>query len=168
MVKALLLSSLLAGSFATVVACNDNTNTSENPITAGDDCTLTQGYWKTHGPIPSGNNTNVWPVTALDLGTVNYVDLQLQSKLASDLRGDPAEILNRRRSFLHDENLLAAPSEQMRRDQRVDAGSDDDGVEAQARFPRIAAAALRPEAPMTPPPGCVPEPHCQSPSIGVR
>lgn len=42
-------------------------------------CTYTQGYWKTHGPIPTGNNTNVWPVTSLTLGTVVYTDLQLQA-----------------------------------------------------------------------------------------
>lgn len=42
-------------------------------------CTFTQGYWKTHGPIPTGNNTNEWPVTGLTLGTVNYTDLQLQA-----------------------------------------------------------------------------------------
>jgi hypothetical protein len=42
-------------------------------------CTLTQGYWKTHGPIPLGNNTNTWPVTSLMLGTVSYTDLQLLS-----------------------------------------------------------------------------------------
>lgn len=50
------------------ISCND---------TGG--CTFTQGYWKTHGPIPTGNNTNEWPVTELTLGTVNYTDLQLQS-----------------------------------------------------------------------------------------
>jgi hypothetical protein len=42
-------------------------------------CTYTQGFWKTHGPIPTGSNTNVWPVNNLTLGTVNYTDLQLQS-----------------------------------------------------------------------------------------
>jgi hypothetical protein len=42
-------------------------------------CTYTQGYWKTHGPIPTGNNVNEWPVTSLTLGTVSYTDLQLQS-----------------------------------------------------------------------------------------
>jgi hypothetical protein len=42
-------------------------------------CTFTQGYWKTHGPIPTGNNTNEWPVTGLALGTVDYTDLELQS-----------------------------------------------------------------------------------------
>jgi hypothetical protein len=45
--------------------------------TAG--CTFTQGYWKTHGPIPTGNNTDVWPVSSLTLGTVTYTDLELQS-----------------------------------------------------------------------------------------
>ncbi|HEX3129998.1 MAG TPA: hypothetical protein VH394_21875 [Thermoanaerobaculia bacterium] len=42
-------------------------------------CTYTQGYWKTHGPIPTGNNVNEWPVTSLTLGTVSYTDLELQS-----------------------------------------------------------------------------------------
>ena len=42
-------------------------------------CTYTQGYWKTHGPIPTGNNTNEWPVTSLQLGTVIYSALELQS-----------------------------------------------------------------------------------------
>jgi hypothetical protein len=42
-------------------------------------CTLTQGYWKTHGPIPTGNNVNEWDVTSLTIGTVSYTDLQLQS-----------------------------------------------------------------------------------------
>jgi hypothetical protein len=42
-------------------------------------CTFTQGYWKTHGPIPTGNNSNEWPVTDLTLGSVLYTDLQLQS-----------------------------------------------------------------------------------------
>jgi hypothetical protein len=46
-------------------------------------CTFTQGYWKTHGPIPSGNNENVWPQSVKDngltLGTVNYTASQLQA-----------------------------------------------------------------------------------------
>jgi len=40
-------------------------------------CTYTQGYWKTHGPIPTGNNTNQWPVTSLTLGNVTYTDYEL-------------------------------------------------------------------------------------------
>jgi hypothetical protein len=47
--------------------------------TNSEGCTLTQGYWKTHGPIPTGLNVNEWPVTELTLGTVLYTDLQLQS-----------------------------------------------------------------------------------------
>jgi hypothetical protein len=42
-------------------------------------CTFTQGYWKTHGPIPTGDNANEWDVTELTLGTVLYTDLQLQA-----------------------------------------------------------------------------------------
>ena len=42
-------------------------------------CTYTQGYWKTHGPIPTGNNGNEWPVTSLQLGNVTYTDLELLS-----------------------------------------------------------------------------------------
>ena len=41
-------------------------------------CTYTQGYWKTHGPTPTGNNENEWPVTGLDLGSVSYTDAELQ------------------------------------------------------------------------------------------
>lgn len=43
----------------------------------GEGCTFTQGYWKTHGPIPTGNNSNEWPVTSLTLGSVSYTDLEL-------------------------------------------------------------------------------------------
>jgi hypothetical protein len=44
-------------------------------------CTLTQGYWKTHGP--AGPSPNDWPPSVLSggltLGTVNYTAAQLQS-----------------------------------------------------------------------------------------
>lgn len=40
-------------------------------------CTRTQGYWKTHGPSPKGNNANEWDVTNMTLGTVSYTDAQL-------------------------------------------------------------------------------------------
>jgi hypothetical protein len=43
------------------------------PCASGvDGCTLTQGYWKTHGPVPSGNNTDVWPTCAVVLGGTVY------------------------------------------------------------------------------------------------
>mgnify|MGYP003694378643 CR=1 FL=1 len=56
-------------------------------------------------------------------------------------------------------------------DEPVGPAADDDDVEgrrAHRALPRISSAASRPEAPMIPPPGCVPAPHCQYPSIGVR
>jgi hypothetical protein len=47
-----------------------------------DMCTYTQGYWKNHGPMPSGNNAYVWPAIAqsggLTLGSVNYTAQELQ------------------------------------------------------------------------------------------
>lgn len=50
------------------------------PCTGGSEgCTYTQGYWKTHGYSPTGNNSNVWPVDNLTLGTVSYTQAQLQS-----------------------------------------------------------------------------------------
>jgi hypothetical protein len=61
-------SAFTANLFCTTLACD--------PVGG---CTLTQGYWKTHGPIPTGNNSNEWPVTELTLGSVLYTDLQLQS-----------------------------------------------------------------------------------------
>ena len=46
-------------------------------------CTRTQGYWKTHGPVPTGNNSYVWPEAVksggLTLGTVPYSAAQLLS-----------------------------------------------------------------------------------------
>ncbi|MDQ6609022.1 MAG: hypothetical protein M3Y85_04295 [Bacteroidota bacterium] len=41
------------------------------------------GYWKTHGPVPTGNNANEWPSSVLtggmDLGTVHYDATQILS-----------------------------------------------------------------------------------------
>jgi hypothetical protein len=51
-------------------------------------CTLTQGYWKTHGPAATGNNTNEWPVTDLMLGSVSYDQLQLQSIFNTQAQGN--------------------------------------------------------------------------------
>ncbi|MFL6247752.1 MAG: hypothetical protein ACJ74H_17140 [Thermoanaerobaculia bacterium] len=59
-----------------------NTTTCSTIACANDDgCTYTQGYWKSHGPIPLGNNSNEWPVTSLDLGGTTYSDLDLLSIL---------------------------------------------------------------------------------------
>lgn len=40
-------------------------------------CTRTQGYWKTHGPDPKGNNSNEWDVTSMMLGNVTYSAAEL-------------------------------------------------------------------------------------------
>lgn len=56
-------------------------------------CTYTQGYWKTHGPIPTGNNVNEWPVTGLTLGTVAYTDLELQAILDTPAAGNGLVVL---------------------------------------------------------------------------
>ena len=51
------------------------------PCLTGSNCTYTQGYWKTHGPVPVGNNEYVWPQSVKDnglmLGTVVYTPGQL-------------------------------------------------------------------------------------------
>jgi len=60
-------------------AFSNTTTCSTIACTTDGGCTFTQGYWKTHGPIPTGNNSNEWPVTSLVLGNVSYTDLQLQS-----------------------------------------------------------------------------------------
>ncbi|HEX7877953.1 MAG TPA: hypothetical protein VF720_01010 [Candidatus Eisenbacteria bacterium] len=55
-----------------------------------EDCTYTQGFWKTHGPAPclTGNNSNVWPVGGLTLGTVNYTAVQLCAILQKPAAGN--------------------------------------------------------------------------------
>src|SRR5688500_16790082 len=59
--------------------------------------------------------------------------------------------------------------QQRRGGNAVGAGTDHDRVVAvHDEAPRISSAASRPPAPIIPPPGCVPEPHCQSPRTGVR
>jgi hypothetical protein len=51
------------------------------PCLTGSNCTYTQGYWKTHGPVPVGNNEYVWPQSVKDnglkLGMVVYTADQL-------------------------------------------------------------------------------------------
>jgi hypothetical protein len=59
---------------------------------ADEHCTFTQGYWKTHGPVPTGNNTNMWPesvmLNGLTLGTVTYTALQLQDIFNTPAKGN--------------------------------------------------------------------------------
>ena len=61
------------------------------PCGGGDtNCTLTQGFWKTHGPVGcvEGNNTNEWPTTALTLGNRVYTDAELCSILNQPAAGN--------------------------------------------------------------------------------
>jgi hypothetical protein len=78
-------------------------------------CTLTQGYWKTHGPIPTGNNTNQWAVTSLTLGSVLYSDLQLLAIFNTPAAGN---------------GLIALAHQLMAAKLNVAAGSDPTAVAA--------------------------------------
>lgn len=51
-------------------------------------CTYTQGYWKSHGPVPLGQNANEWPVSGLTLGTVSYTDTELLAILNTPAAGN--------------------------------------------------------------------------------
>jgi hypothetical protein len=55
-------------------------------------CTYTQGFWKTHGPVPTGQNEYVWPAAVksggLALGTVNYTDAQLLAIFKKPAQGN--------------------------------------------------------------------------------
>ncbi len=57
---------------------------------AANNCTFTQGYWKTHGAgaCHSGNNANAWPVSSLTLGNVVYSAAQLCSILNTPAGGN--------------------------------------------------------------------------------
>jgi hypothetical protein len=60
-------------------------------------CTLTQGYWKTHGVVPSGNNEYLWPDTVkangLQLGSVSYSAADLLSILNKPAAGNGLIVL---------------------------------------------------------------------------
>jgi len=51
-------------------------------------CTLTQGFWKTHGPSAKGNNSNEWDLTTITLGTVNYTQAQAQAIFNTPVAGN--------------------------------------------------------------------------------
>jgi hypothetical protein len=69
-----------------------NLNCSTSSCGHGETCTLTQGYWKTHGPIPTGNNSYDWPQSVKDngltLGTVTYTAEQLLAILNTSASGN--------------------------------------------------------------------------------
>ena len=87
---------------------------------------------------------------------------------------DPADLL----VALEHEDLLTGLREVGGRDEAVVAAADHDDVERLLRHQaalrpfffslRYSSAAIRPGAPMMPPPGCVAEPHIHSLSTGVR
>jgi hypothetical protein len=56
----------------------------------GENCTYTQGYWKTHGAgaCHSGNNADDWDTNNLTLGTVNYNATELCSILNQNVGGN--------------------------------------------------------------------------------
>ncbi len=62
----------------------------ETPGTGG--CTYTQGYWKTHGPQPTGKNAYAWPAAVknngLKLGSVAYTPQQLLSIFKTPVSGN--------------------------------------------------------------------------------
>jgi len=55
-------------------------------------CTFTQGYWKTHGIAPKGNNAYAWPDAAkasgLQLGSISYTSADLLSILNQPAAGN--------------------------------------------------------------------------------
>jgi hypothetical protein len=57
-----------------------------NNVEAG--CTYTQGFWKTHGPVPTGSNVNEWPATNFTIGGVDYTDAQLLAILQTAPKGN--------------------------------------------------------------------------------
>ena len=79
-------SSLNRSDFSSITTCT----TAPCGGGCGEGCTFTRGYWKTHGPVGcvTGNNTDVWPVASLVLGTVTYTDLQLCSILNTPAGGN--------------------------------------------------------------------------------
>ena len=69
-------------------AWSNTTTCSTGACSVDPGCTYTQGYWKTHGPIPTGNNTNNWAVTSLTVGNVSYTDLELQAIFTTPAQGN--------------------------------------------------------------------------------
>jgi len=75
-------------------------NVEKATLPCGDDqnnCTYSQGYWKTHGPIPTGNNSNEWPsagsygsIVLFELGNpaYSYTDLEWLSIFNTPAQGN--------------------------------------------------------------------------------
>ena len=95
------------------------------------------------------------------IGTRDTQSLLIEFQLAHDLRRHPTDVERRIRLFLtlHHQHALARTREGVRRDQAIRTRADDDRVVTHRPFFKTVIAPRRPDAPMIPPPGCVPEPH---------
>jgi hypothetical protein len=51
-------------------------------------CTFTQGYWKTHGPTPKGNNSNEWDLVSITLGSTPYTQAEALSIFNTAVKGN--------------------------------------------------------------------------------
>ena len=91
----------------------------------------------------------------------NPETVPLEIEIANDRGRHPSRlqlILGKRGVLAHERHVPTSKREVIRGDELVRTVSDDDDA-AQLTAPSMVSAALRPDAPMTPPPGCVPEPH---------
>ena len=70
----------IAAVTTSLLACNDQYGSTANPITEQGDCTLTQGYWKNH--------PNEWPVTAVELGSTTYTQLEALAIFGQPVQGN--------------------------------------------------------------------------------
>src|SRR5690349_15899259 len=68
-------------------------------------------------------------------------------------------VVSRQWTLAHERDLLSRAGEIVRRHQFVYPVANDNHADRHRDSLNIVSAAFRPDAPMTPPPGCVPEPH---------
>ena len=84
---------------------------------------------------------------------------------AADRRDDTVEDAADALAALEDDDAAAGPGERGCADEAVVATAGDDHVVAHCRprARRCSSAAIRPGAPIRPPPGCAADPHIQRP-----
>ena len=87
------------------------------------------------------------------------------AKPVDQFRGDGGAAS--RLAALDDRDGMFVPRQPRRGDEAVQSTTNDDDVGHQ-RSASTRSAALRPGAPMMPPPGCVADPHMYSRRTGVR
>jgi hypothetical protein len=86
----------------------------------------------------------------------------VEAEIAQDLRWDPPwleRVDSRCRASGEQNDLVTRERDVACGDELVHSAAQDDDAVRQRCSPSIVNAAFRPEAPMTPPPGWVPEPH---------